>query len=45
MKFFLLFICFFITLQAEESFKIAILADCQYCNKADKGRRMYKTSD
>jgi manganese-dependent ADP-ribose/CDP-alcohol diphosphatase len=45
MKFFIAFVFIFCSLQAEESFKIAVLADCQYCNKPDKGSRMYKTSD
>jgi manganese-dependent ADP-ribose/CDP-alcohol diphosphatase len=40
-------VCIFIilNLQAEENFKIAVLADCQYCNKSNRGSRMYNTSD
>ncbi|MCM8531779.1 MAG: metallophosphoesterase [Lentisphaeraceae bacterium] len=45
MKIFVAFIFLVIGLQAEESFKIAVLADCQYCNKPDRGSRMYSTSD
>lgn len=43
-----LFVAIFILLNGfafAESFEIAVLADCQYCNQPDRGKRMYKTSD
>ena len=45
MKLFIILFAFLSSLSATESFKVAVLADCQYCNQPDRGKRMYKTSD
>ena len=46
LKLFLLFIFLlsFSVISEEQVFKFAVVADCQYCDKPDKGLRMYKSS-